>query len=195
MSLSAAELVLEIATAHILPTLAVELGRVAFAHTTTRRTRSTQRARPPARSSRERVDASRNRPHLRLVDPDEHTVRVISSTPGRARVQIDGLRGSPNRAEHLVTSLRDIDGVTHVSVSPLTGTALMEFDDEITSLDRLLDAVLTHDRAARGNAPHGDRHQARPLRVVDSPERQRLTKAVTPPRLRVSPAQLPLAGI
>jgi hypothetical protein len=190
MSLSAAELVLEIATAHILPTLAVELGRVALARTP-RATHDASHATADRPHHRRRMAAKQ---HLRLVEPPVVTApRVLSSTPGRTRIQIDGLRGSPERARQLNELFCSTDGVRQATISHLTGTALVEFDEERVSLDELVE--LATPRPAGSSAAHRGGSRSLSFRIVDGEDRPRVRRAFAPPRVRVPAAQLPLAGL
>lgn len=105
MSLGAAELVLEIAAAHILPTLAVEVGRFAFSRTATR-SRTSRPAGSPPYAPEQIVMPKRRARHLRLVNRFDapKAVRVISNTPGQGPVagqRIAGFRAGSGGCDFL----------------------------------------------------------------------------------------------
>ena len=53
---------------------------------------------------------------------------VLSQMPGRARLKVLGLQGNYPRARLLARRLEQLPGVRAVSVSALTGNALVEYD-------------------------------------------------------------------
>jgi Heavy metal associated domain 2 len=190
MSLSAAELVLEILAGHILPTLAVEVGRYAWSRGVPRPEASRPVGKPQAT---EKPVVKRRAHHLKLVEGASllRTTRITSQTPGRVRLEVDGTRGAPWRADEMATRLREIAGVNSASVSPLTGTALIEYDPEITTPTRILaDSAL-----AGPNGPGAVAHR-RPaagpiaLPLVEAGHRRRLGPTSPP-----GTGQLPLAGL
>ena len=192
MSLGAAELVLEIAAAHILPTLAVEVGRFAFSRSATRPRTSRHSANLAPTTARVKRDR-----HLRLVHQiDTAPTRILSFTPGRVRLQIDGLRGSPKRAEGVLSCIERTRGVTSVSVSHLTGTALISYDTESIALDELLERsdlwVAVPRRRTASWASHGE---PIPLPVARRSEATHWRRRGSGSKAAHGAAQLPLTGI
>jgi hypothetical protein len=187
VSLAAADLVLEIAAAHILPTIAVEVGRFAFS-------RATESL--PSRSPRVRVKAIPRASRLRLLPSIDSRARIISDMPGRARFEVPGLRGSPRRADLVLQALQEILGVTGARVSTLTGTALITYEPDITSLNQILDASPSFGDSSMPPAPlptRGARRAALTPIPTGAPHwGYSRTRAVT---RKVADAQLPLTGL
>jgi hypothetical protein len=77
-------------------------------------------------------------------------------------VRRDGARwraglGDAGRAAVVAARLRRVPGVRHASTQALTGTALVEYDPEATSLARIRVALRGRRRAARRPAAHIER--------------------------------------
>ena len=93
------------------------------------------------------------------------TVEIVSATPGRTRLRVQGLRGDQARADELSARLRALDGVTAVEAKALTGTLLVRFDARRVTLQEIRAAL----EPRRPTACTGRRPGDRPLlRVVGS---------------------------
>jgi hypothetical protein len=75
--------------------------------------------------------------------------RVISATPDRARLAVAGVRGDPARAQEAERRLRELAGVLSVSVSALTGNALVHYDPRLTNLTQIRVALEAHRGSTR----------------------------------------------
>lgn len=53
------------------------------------------------------------------------------------RIRLDILKNNPRRAEALQTCLRTLKGIKEVTVNPLTGSLLIQFDECQISRDEL----------------------------------------------------------
>lgn len=60
-----------------------------------------------------------------------HRVSVISATPGRARINVMGLRGNEEMKTALLAALRGLPGVTSATASTLTANVLVHHRDSI----------------------------------------------------------------
>jgi len=85
------------------------------------------------------------------------TSTVRSHTPGRVRLHVPRMRDDAGSAAVVAARLRRVPGVRHASAQPLTGTALVEYDPEGTSLARIRAALRGRRRAARRQAAHLER--------------------------------------
>ena len=61
------------------------------------------------------------------------------AVPGRLRVKLPGLKGSPREADRLAATVRHFPGVTEASANPTTGSLLVLFDARQTDHSALLD--------------------------------------------------------
>src|SRR5262245_55022205 len=66
---------------------------------------------------------------------------VRTPRPGRVRLAVMGIRGSPARARAVREALAALDGVWDVASSAVTGHVLVEFDATVCSLEALLEAA------------------------------------------------------
>lgn len=64
--------------------------------------------------------------------------------PGRLRITIDGLKRNPCYGEYLIQQLQSLDGIKTVSVSPLSGRALIHFYPERVSLNTIQAAIVRY---------------------------------------------------
>jgi P-type Ca2+ transporter type 2C len=67
-------------------------------------------------------------------------VPLHTAVPGRARLQIGGLRGAPSIASLLERGLTGFGGMQEVSASALTGNIMVRYE-RATSLDQLIDRI------------------------------------------------------
>ena len=127
---TALEALLDIAIRHVLP-LVVE--RVA----TSAVDGAIHTQMPPA------LVGSLDRGSMSLVPPrpDSETVTVASSTPGRLRFQVAGLRGNLTRAETISTALRRLPGIRTVSANPLVGSLLVHYEPDQISVAGIVAAT------------------------------------------------------
>jgi hypothetical protein len=180
VSFGAGGLIVELATAHLLPTLAVELARYALNQagdrTRSRRFDSARRRREEDRSARDdrarraghgsrsqgtsvwRTSAQWPR-HLTLLrDGPPSSATVLSSTPGRLRLRVSHLRGLPARAAALTAKMSSLPGTLSARASALTGTLLVEYDPTLTTVDTIRRALDTRETTRR--TPTRARRQA-----------------------------------
>jgi hypothetical protein len=54
------------------------------------------------------------------------------TVPGRLRVKLPGLKGSPRQAERLTATVRQLPGVSEAAANPTTGSLLVLFDPQQT---------------------------------------------------------------
>lgn len=67
---------------------------------------------------------------------------VRSLTPGRARLRHEALRGlAIDEVESLVETVRNMDGITGVTINPRVGSLLVTWDTEKTDARTLLEAA------------------------------------------------------
>jgi hypothetical protein len=77
------------------------------------------------------------------------TSTVRSHTPGRVRLHVPRMQGDTGSAALLAARLRRVPGVRNATAQPLTGTVLVEYDPEATSLARIRAALRGRRRAVR----------------------------------------------
>ncbi len=88
-----------------------------------------------------------DRPPPASVRPEQRRLRVLtsiqvrSSLPGRARLEVQGLKGNALRATELVGRVGALDGVTVAEPSTVTGTLLVRFDPRRVALPTIMAAV------------------------------------------------------
>jgi copper chaperone CopZ len=70
-----------------------------------------------------------------------HNVTLLSSTPGRTRLSVVGVRGDTCIANSVADTLRALPGVRSVTVSVLTGTALVLYEIGATNAEQLCEAA------------------------------------------------------
>ena len=93
--------------------------------------------------------------------PPLHSVQeavILSSTPGRARIRVAGLRGDPAAAATLARRVEELPGVSSVSASALTGNLLVKFDELVTA-EAICSAIDTSPRQRSRSAPQSRSHQ------------------------------------
>jgi Ca2+-transporting ATPase len=73
--------------------------------------------------------------------PDVIATKTIRLIPGRLRIAVDNLRKNPNFAEYLGNKLQTITGIKSVATSPLTGRALIYFNQEQLTLLQIKEAI------------------------------------------------------
>ncbi len=59
-------------------------------------------------------------------------IRLVHALPGRVRLRVGSLKGSPRDASAVRERLSGIPGIDRVEASPLTGTVLIEYDPELS---------------------------------------------------------------
>ncbi|MFB6248232.1 MAG: HMA2 domain-containing protein [Salinibacter sp.] len=65
----------------------------------------------------------------------------LHAIDGRLRVRLPALRGDRRAAARLRRTARTLPGVATANVNPLTGSLLVEYDDERLSRSEILDAL------------------------------------------------------
>jgi copper chaperone CopZ len=73
-------------------------------------------------------------PELRMVP----SIEVISDVPGRVRLRVHGLHANAARAGEVAATVRALGGVTSAKANPRTGTLLVHFDPELTSVAEIV---------------------------------------------------------
>ena len=63
-------------------------------------------------------------------------------SPGRLRIKIPKVKGSPDTAQQVERGLRNVKGVNSVTANPLTGNALILFDDQCLTHSDLIDILI-----------------------------------------------------
>lgn len=103
-----------------------------------------------------------------------HELRIIQllhATPGRTRLRLGWLRGSPQDAEPLAEHLATLDASMEVRVRPWTGSVLCTYDAEALDETAIVSAVRRHTGVAIVLRP-GEVHPE-----VDAAERAALRRA------------------
>lgn len=80
--------------------------------------------------------------------------RRVRALPGRLRIEVQGLRGSPSLAAQLETLLRREPGIQVVSCNVLTGTALVLYEPHVLAEVRWIGIIEAFERERR---PQGAR--------------------------------------
>ena len=62
----------------------------------------------------------------------------VHNTPGRLRVKIPSIKGSPKFANDIEGILRTIDGIDSTAVNTLTGSIVINYDRKIVSSEAVL---------------------------------------------------------
>lgn len=57
-------------------------------------------------------------------------IQIVHFVPGRIRVKLDAIKGNKTGAEEIRQRLVAIDGITHISTNPVTGSVLLLYDPE-----------------------------------------------------------------
>jgi len=73
--------------------------------------------------------------------PEVIATRTVRLIPGRLRIAVDGLRKDPIFAEYLVNKLQTITGIKSVATSPLTGRALIYFNQGQLTFPQIKEAI------------------------------------------------------
>src|SRR5262245_49591838 len=89
------------------------------------------------------------RPAVLLPVPAGWGSTVRSQTPGRVRLHVPRMQGDAGLAAVVAARLRRMPGVRCATAHALTGTALVEYDPDATSLTRIRVALRGRRRAAR----------------------------------------------
>ena len=76
-----------------------------------------------------------------LPAPDPQAV-IASQTPGRVRIRLPAVRGSPPAAAAIAGRLERLAGVQQASANALTGSVLVRFDPHRTDSARILGALV-----------------------------------------------------
>ena len=79
-------------------------------------------------------------------------ITIRSSLPGRARFAAIALRNQPLRARTVEATLRKLPGLRSVTITPATGSVLVQYDPGAITLARLIATVIdaVRDEPARG---------------------------------------------
>lgn len=107
---------------------------------------------PPVPQQQDRVRRAvpRTDPPPVGIAPVDITIR--SSLPGRARFAAIALRNQPLRARTVEATLRKLPGLRSVTITPATGSVLVQYDPGAITLARLIATVIDaiRDEPARG---------------------------------------------
>ena len=79
----------------------------------------------------------------------------VHALEGRLRVRFPEIRGDHRAAATLRQELRALNGVIHVEANPVTGSVLVEYDDEQLSAETLFETLDLDLEASRDNPSHG----------------------------------------
>jgi hypothetical protein len=71
-----------------------------------------------------------------------YPIRTLHLLPGRVRFEVPKLRGVSDDAEKLAATLRRLDGVGEVRVTPSIGTVLVRFDPSVLQAELLVAAIV-----------------------------------------------------
>jgi Heavy metal associated domain 2 len=74
------------------------------------------------------------------------------TVPGRLRVKLPGLKGSPRQAERLEATVRQLPGVSEATANPTTGSLLVLFDPQQTGHGAIVDFLRERGEIAPGVA-------------------------------------------
>lgn len=81
-------------------------------------------------------------------------VEIVSSVSGRVRLRVPGVRGDAARAAEVAAMVRALDGVTSAQASSRTGTLLIHFAPDETSVPTIVaglaQPLTAHPRPAQG---------------------------------------------
>src|SRR5262245_31404526 len=81
-------------------------------------------------------------------------IRIVTcAVRGRARLDVEGLRGRPTYATRLEARVAMVHGVRRVSASPLTGNVLVLFDAARLELQHLVRSLARDAAEARRGRP------------------------------------------
>jgi hypothetical protein len=139
----------ELATDYLLPVLAQETAAFAVRYFAAQMLNgAASRAEAPRRS-------------VRRSPRGASSTEVVSDTPGRARLRVLGLRGSATRAAELAHRCYAVAGVISVEANSLTGTLLVRYAPDTTTLARIRATLQSwlgssrRRRSARGSVSSG----------------------------------------
>ncbi len=153
--MSIGALVLEFVAEAVLPTLATEVGTYAVRRAAQEVVRG--RAVPgPSRASA---------PPPRGIHAVAATT-VLSQTPGRVRLRVVGLPGDARRAADLTARLEALAGVRKVSLSAVTGSALVEYDAARLGVAQIRTALEPQRARSRRGAGHRPAPDSRQLKLL-----------------------------
>jgi copper chaperone CopZ len=62
----------------------------------------------------------------------------VHNIPGRLRVKIPSIKGSPNAANHVEQLLKAIEGIDSTAVNTVTGSILINYDTRVVSSEAVL---------------------------------------------------------
>ena len=142
LSRIAGELVVDLVLQYVVPYLLREAASVAKWQATTE-------------SPRRDVRGQAARAHLWVVpQPSPYSrLTVLSRTPGRVRMRVDGLRGDSASAAVLTEPLRELPGVRFARANHLTGAVLIEYDPARLGEGELLSILENNAALAPARSP------------------------------------------
>jgi copper chaperone CopZ len=91
-------------------------------------------------------------------------------TPGRLRIKIPQVKGSPEIAQEVERILRGVDGVDSVRANPLTGNALVLFDHSYLSHADVVDILIMKGYLQKPQKPSRPSKKHSPFERVLHPE-------------------------
>ena len=71
----------------------------------------------------------------------------IHHVPGRFRVRVDGVKGSPSNARSIEKSLMGMHGILGATGNPVTGSVVVHYDPKCTDLSSVLEALSKQESA------------------------------------------------
>jgi len=69
------------------------------------------------------------------------TSPYVHAIEGRLRIKLPAVKRAPHEAFRVETALRNIKGITHVKLNPLTGNLLVLFESDVICHDRVCKAL------------------------------------------------------
>jgi copper chaperone CopZ len=65
----------------------------------------------------------------------------VHNVPGRLRVRLPMVKNNPSKEEHVRSILRDVKGVETISVNPMTGSVVVNYDPEVLTYENILEIL------------------------------------------------------
>jgi hypothetical protein len=82
----------------------------------------------------------------------------IHSVPGRLRVKVPMIRHQKSKGQKILALLENLDGIDQTTVNTLTGSVVINYDDEIINVKQILDILKRHNYFDASMALSMDKH-------------------------------------
>ncbi len=104
---------------------------------------------------------------------------VLHALAGRVRVKLSDVKGNPGRVRAIEARIGELPGVRHVSASPVTGNALIQYDVGVTDRDAILGTLSAWGHLWNGPPPRPAVVAELPMTLLRAAAELALQRALT----------------